>query len=392
MFRGKTRRKVVYFINGYFFIDDSFIFGSVEVKDGFFGDFHEGEAKEELLQDAYTNLKGAYVIPGLVDIHIHGANGADTSDGTVEAIQRMSRYLASVGVTSFLPTAMTLPEEGIHAVTSSVLMAAASREKGAARPVGIRLEGPFLSKEKKGAQNEAYLRNPDREMFRRIWEKSEGKIKIIDVAPELPGAMDFIRSVSSDCRVSLGHTAADYDIAAEAFEAGASHLTHLYNAVNPLLHRAPGPIGAAFMNPAASAEIISDGIHSHPAALVAAFKLFQGRISLISDSIRCCGLTDGTYDLSGQEVHLTGRKVTLADGTIAGAALNLYEDMKNAVRFGIPKHEAILAATRVPADYIGETKIGRIEKGAYADFVVCDETLERRAVYISGNHHQSISG
>ena len=378
----------MYLTNGNFFIDEEFQYGSIVIENGVFGDFVPGELSEDRFSDAACmNLAGAYVIPGLVDIHIHGAAGRDASDGEAEAISCMASYLAKEGVTSFLPTAMSLPEERITDVISALKVAEAGRKKGESRTLGLRLEGPFLCVEKKGAQNEEYLRNPDVELFRRLQDISEGRIKIIDVAPELPGAREFIESFKDECLISIAHTTADFDCAAAAYEAGAGHITHLYNAMNPFLSRNPGPIGAALMNENVTAEIITDGIHSHPSAVVAAFRVFGKRICIISDSVRCCGMEDGIYDLSGQRVRLSGKKVVLADSekeTIAGAGQNLYDNILKAVEFGLPREAVILAATRIPADIIGNKRVGRIEKGAFADFIICDEKLHKQKVFMAG--------
>ena len=184
---------------------------------------------------------------------------------------------------------------------------------------------------------------------------------------------------------AVAHTDASYEEAKAVFEAGASHLTHTFNAMPGIHHRKPGPIGAASERGDVAAELICDGLHVHPSAVRMAFRLFPGRVCLISDSLRCCGMPDGEYELGGQQVFLSGGVARLADGTIAGAASDLYADMRNAVAFGIPKEEAILAATIRPAREIGrESEIGSIETGKLADFVVCGEDLKLRAVYIGG--------
>ena len=383
----------MYLINGNFFIDDSFKYGSIKLENGLFGEFCPGEFNKDILEnvtdsdDQYIDLEGAFVIPGLVDIHIHGAVGRDVSDGDSEAIRSMAGYLVKQGVTSFLPTTMSLPKERILKVTCAFQEAVSQWKGDAARILGLRLEGPFLSPEKKGAQNEEYLINPDEELFREVFAEASGNIKIIDMAPELSGATDFIKSFKDDVLISVGHTTSDYECAMRAFKSGAGHLTHLYNPMNPFLSRNPGPIGAAIMNENVTAEIITDGIHSHPSSVKAAFRLFGNRLCIISDSVRCCGMEDGIYDLSGQRVRLEGKKVVLEDSekeTIAGAAQNLYDNLLSAIEFGLPKEKMILAATRVPADIVGEKRIGRIEKGAFADFIICDENLNRKHVFISG--------
>ena len=229
------------------------------------------------------------------------------------------------------------------------------------------------------------MKLPDLDGFRRLWEGCGGLVRIVDVAPELEGAVPFTAGAKELCTVSVAHTDADYDAAKAVYAAGASHLTHLYNAMPPIHHRKPGVIGAASERDDVIAELICDGLHVHPGAVRMAFKLFPGRICLISDSLRCCGMPDGEYELGGQQVFLSGGVARLADGTIAGAASDLYQDLRNAISFGIDRDEVIRAATIRPAREIGcEAEIGSIEAGKRADFVVCGVDLEREAVYIGG--------
>jgi N-acetylglucosamine-6-phosphate deacetylase len=210
-------------------------------------------------------------------------------------------------------------------------------------------------------------------------------VRIVDVAPELSGAVEFAEGAKALCTVSVAHTDAGYEDAKAVFQAGAKHLTHLFNAMPPIHHRKPGVIGAASECEHVIAELICDGLHVHPSSVRMAFKLFPGRICLISDSLRCCGMPDGEYELGGQQVFLSGGVARLADGTIAGAASDLYTDLRNAVAFGIPVEEAVTAATLRPAREIGrDSEIGSIEKGKLADFVICDQDLSPQAVYIGG--------
>ena len=331
------------------------------------------------------DLRGAKVLPGLVDIHTHGAMGADFSDGDLAGLTRMGEYLARSGVTSFAPTSMTLPYETLAAAFDTAVQLSENRPAGCARPMGIHMEGPFFSEKKKGAQNGAYLRLPDIGAFRALHEGSRGLLRIVDVAPELPGAAAFAEEARALCTVSVAHTDANYDEAAAVFDAGATHLTHLYNAMPPIHHRKPGVIGAASEREGVVAELICDGLHVHPSSVRMAFRLFPGRICLISDSLRCCGMPDGEYELGGQQVFLSGGVARLTDGTIAGAASNLFQDLRNAIAFGIPEEEAITAATLRPAREIGRAdEIGSIETGKLADFLICDENLNLQEVWIGG--------
>ena len=337
-------------------------------------------------KDDAIDLNGAYVIPGLIDVHNHGNSNADFSDGSYEGDLKMARYLAGVGVTSFAPATMTLPYEVIGKALVAGLRLRNVPQAGCARLLGVQMEGPFFSEKKKGAQNGEYLRLPDFDAFRKLYEDSEGLIAIVDLAPELAGSVEFVEQAKALCTVSIAHTDSDYEHAKASIDAGVTHLTHLYNAMPPIHHRKPGVIGAASENPAVSAEIICDGIHVHPASVRMAFKLFGAdRMVLISDALRCCGMPDGEYELGGQQVFLAENVARLADGTIAGSATNLYDCMRNAIRFGIPKEDAIRAATWNPARQIHALdRVGSIANGKLADFVICGEDMTRKAVYLGG--------
>lgn len=367
------------YTNAMVFTPSGFVHGGFTVEDGRFAGVYAGE------RAGGTDLNGAYVIPGLVDIHTHGAMGADFSDGDPEGLTRMAAHLAGRGVTSFAPTSMTLPYETLAAAFETARELSEKRRPGCARVMGIHMEGPFFSEKKKGAQNGAYLKLPDLEGFKKLYEGCGGLVRIVDLAPELPGAAEFTEGAKALCTVSVAHTDADYEAAKAVYAAGATHLTHLYNAMPSIHHRKPGVIGAASECEHVVAELICDGLHVHPSSVRMAFKLFPGRLCLISDSLRCCGMPDGEYELGGQQVFLAGGVARLADGTIAGAASDLYADMLNAVSFGIDRDEAIRAATILPAREIGRAdEIGSIEAGKYADFVVCDGELNAMAVYIGG--------
>lgn len=373
--------------NGWIFADGRFVRGGFSVENGRFA---------HVLEDVpgpAEDLDGALVIPGLVDIHVHGCAGADFSDGDYAGLVRMARYLARRGVTSFAPASMTLPYD---ALDKAFHAAARLRREGladGARLMGIQMEGPFLSREKRGSQNPAYLRLPDWDRFLRLYDAAEGLLRIVDVAPELPGAVEFTRRASEKCRVSVAHTAAGYDQAAAVFDAGATHLTHLFNAMSGIHHRHPGPIGAASERENVTAELICDGIHVHPSAVRMAFRLFPGRICLISDALRCCGMADGSYSLGGQEILLTGGVARLTGGAIAGSAADLYQCMRRAVSFGIPREQAVWAATALPARVIGrESETGAIADGRAADFVICGGELEPEAVYLGGKRLEQSVG
>lgn len=367
--------------NGYIFTEaGKFIHGSFCVEDGRFTKVIDYVPEEEGI-----DLEGAFVIPGLVDIHNHGNSGADFSDGDYAGLAAMAKYLAKNGITSFAPASMTLPYDVLEKAFSAGAKLREEKPAGCSRIMGIQMEGPFFSEKKKGAQNGAYLREPDFAAFKKLYDSCGGLVRIVDLAPELPGAVEFVRKASELCTVSVAHTDSGYEDAKAVFDAGATHLTHLFNAMPPIHHRKPGVIGAASENENVRAELICDGMHVHPGSVRMAFRLFPGRICLVSDALRCCGMPDGAYELGGQQVFLQGGIAKLADGTIAGSATNLYACMQNAVRFGISKEEAILSATMNPAKALGcDHEIGSIAPGKRADFVICDENLDREQVWIAG--------
>lgn len=332
------------------------------------------------------DLGGRAVIPGLVDVHHHGDSGADFCDGKIEHTSRMLRFLAQNGITSISPASLTLDEERLAAAFRVARDLHRDGPTDGARLVGITMEGPFFNAAKKGAQNADYLRLPDFDLFTRLNDVSGNLIQIVCVAPELDGALDFIRRASRVCTVSIAHTNADYDQARQAIEAGARHVTHLFNTMPPLGHRAPSVIGAAAEHPEVLAELIVDGVHIHPSAVRTAFALFgAGRIVLVSDSMAACGMHDGQYELGGLPVKVQGRKATLRDGTIAGSATHLYDCLRTAIAYGIPPEHAVRAATANPARQIGAADVcGKLDVGRAADFLVCNRDWSLDRVYLGG--------
>lgn len=327
---------------------------------------------------------GCYVIPGLTDLHFHGCKGHDFSDGDAEGLSVMAEHLLSRGVTQICPAGMTLLEDQLTKICRTAAAHKAANQPGADL-CGIHLEGPFLSPEKKGAQNGAWLHKPDLDMLHRLMAEAQGLVRQVSVAPELEGAMEFIRQASREITVSLGHTTADYDLAMAAFQAGARQVTHLFNAMMPLSHRAPGLVGAALDSPDCRVELICDGVHIHPAVVRAAFRMFTGRVILISDSLRAAGMPDGQYTLGGQDLIVKGKLATLTDGTIAGSVTDLMTCMTNAVGMGIPLAEAVTAAAVNPAKSLGiYDRYGSLEPGKLANLAVLDESLRLKAVFFHG--------
>ena len=349
----------------------------------------DGEKLEQSSADGKTyDASGCYVIPGLTDLHFHGCVGEDFSDATPDGLQKMADYELSRGVTQICPAGMTLGEDQLTRICEN---AAAHRAKnpGGAELVGLHLEGPFLCKAKKGAQNEAFLHDPDPAMLHRLQQAAQGMVKLVTLAAEQPGALEFIRSAQEDgITVSLGHTTADYDTACAAYEAGARQATHLFNAMPPFTHRAPGVVGAAFDHPQVKVELISDGVHIHPSVVRAVFQLFGAhRVILISDSLRATGMPDGRYPFGGQEIEVHGNRATMADdpNTLAGSVSDLMACMRSAVSFGIPLHDAVRAAAVNPAQVLGIfDRLGSLDVGKTANLAILDRDLNLKDVFFRG--------
>ena len=368
--------------NGYIFHGDYFARGDIE-----FGE--KITAVGELPGPGDLDAQGCYVIPGMVDIHTHGAVGEDFSDGKPEGLPALARHYARHGVTSFLATTMTLKEEQLTPAMEAIRGICERRPENGARCAGVHLEGPFLSYAKRGAQAAENLHAPDAALFHRLNEKSGGNVRLVTVAPEEEGALPFIREVSRVCTVSLGHTTADYDTAMAAYQAGASHATHLFNAMPSLLHRAPGVIGAAF-DSGASAELICDGLHIHPSVIRMAGRLFGETLVIISDSLRCAGMPDGEYELGGQPIEMRGGRATLkGSDTLAGSASNLLSELRNVTSFGFSLEEAVTALTIAPARAVRlDGEIGSLEAGRRGDVVVLSPDYSLRHVFVGGEEIQ----
>ena len=348
---------------------------------------YEKECSTASGNEMVTDAAGNYVIPGLTDIHFHGCMGGDCCDGTVEAFQTIARYELSQGITSITPATMTMSEEVLSQICRAAKTYRDTAEENAADFCGLYMEGPFINAAKKGAQNEKYITPADTAMLNRLQDLSGNMLRTVAIAPETAGAMDFIRENSSRVNISIAHTTADYDTAKEAIACGASQLTHTYNAMPPLSHRAPGPIGAAADDDHCRAELICDGIHIHPAVVRTTFKMFgDDRIIFISDSMRAAGLADGQYDLGGQNVTVKGNLAVLEDGTIAGSVTNLMDCVRTAVHdMGIPFASAVKCAAVNPAKAVGiYDAYGSLTPGKFANIVILDKNLDIKTVLHHG--------
>ncbi len=334
-----------------------------------------GAIIEDIVDDAGDSFdldaQNKQVIPGLIDIHFHGALGLDTMDGELE---KLSLYLAANGTTSFLPTTMTAGQTELLEVTQK------DCNVSGAKILGFHLEGPFIAESRKGAQNSEDIRSVSVQEF-----DGYKNVKMITVAPETEGCMQFIQNVSKDCVVSLGHTDADYVTACEAFEAGAKCLTHIYNAMPAFLHRAPGPVGAA-IDKNMYVQLIADGMHVAPSMVKSTYRTFGAdRVCLISDSIRPAGMSDGEYVCGGLEVVLKDGIARVKDGAIAGSTATLLDCVRKCVEFGIPFKDAVKMATETPANLLRLTNKGKLEKGFDADILILNDNLTVDTVILEGS-------
>lgn len=375
--------------------------GIIYIKDGVFDKIIISETSPVNV-DSLRNLEGdldevidgqgGYAIPGLIDLHFHGCKGYDFCDGTKEAIAEIAKYEASIGVTAIAPATMTLPVEELE----RILAVAASYKKEAevsgtqgADLIGINMEGPFISPAKKGAQDERNIIPCDSDICQRFLDASEGLVKFVGIAPECSEeSVHFIQQMKDKVHISLAHTNADYDTAMDAFQAGANHAVHLYNAMPSFTHRAPGVIGAVADNKHVNAELICDGVHIHPSVVRATFQMLGAdRMILISDSMRATGMPDGRYTLGGLEVDVVGNRATLvSDGALAGSATNLLDCMRTVVKkMGIPLETAVACATMNPAKALGEYEnYGSITPGKKGNVVLLDSELNLKMVVKEG--------
>ena len=337
------------------------------------------------------DAEGMYVIPGLIDIHLHGANKADLSDADIDAIDVIAGYEVGRGITTICPATMTCETDHLQKIIKCVYD---WKEKKSdirstmADVAGVYLEGPFISPKKCGAQNGKYACLPDSELLEKYIGVYDDVIKIVTIAPELPGTKDFVINYADKYRLSIAHSEADYDTASEAFRYGVKGVTHLYNAMEPVSARNPGIPGAAFDNPNVSIELICDGVHVHPSNVRKTFKEFgDERIIMISDSMRACGSGNGHFMLGDTAVRVNG-KIAVAEenGVLAGSVCDLMTCLVTAVtEIGIRPESAVRCVTENPAKALGlYNVIGSIDVGKRADICILNKDLSIKKVIKSG--------
>ena len=344
---------------------------------------HQKEGEETQVLD----FKGKRVIPGLVDIHTHGAVGFDVSASSPEQICELTKYYAQNGVTSFLPTTITNGREQIKEILRNIRQAKDLEESSGASIEGVHIEGPFINSKRKGAHDPNWITTPEKSDFD-DYREILGDLKIhITVAPEIEGGLEFIKYVyDNGGTVGIGHTDGDYEITLEAVKAGASIFTHLFNAMRDLHHREPGTVGGALVSDAL-AEIISDGIHIHPAIVKMVVKTKgYDKVVLVTDSMHAAGLDSGEYDFGGFKIFIKDGVAKQEDGTIAGSIISLMDGVRNVVKYaGVSLEHAVVMASTNPARLLGlDDKIGSIEVGKRADLVVLDNNIQAQMVFCRG--------
>jgi len=326
------------------------------------------------------------IVPGFIDVHVHGGDGADFMDAHEEATARILRFHAMHGTTALAATTLSAARGDLQSAVETIARVSGDRPEGA-EIVAVHLEGPFINATRAGAQDRASIRIADIHEVAALIAEAPRLRWIVTVAPEIEGAQGLVEHFRDRVLFSIGHTAADHATAAAAIEWGACHFTHLFNAMTPLHHRDPGVVGAAMTSTNATAELIADGVHVHPAALRIAVTTMPHRIALITDAIRACGLSDGTYKLYDYEVTVADGAARLADGTLAGSVLTMAGAVKNMIELaGFPLETVLPLATEVPARIaaVADRK-GKIERRYDADLVVMNERFEVERVWARGH-------
>lgn len=369
------------FQNGTVFLDGELKTADVRVKGKVIAQVG-GKIKPEQ-GEKIVDIEGKMLLPGFVDVHTHGRDGADFSDASPEEINRIRMSYAACGVTSLLATTMTMEEEYTKQMLGRIRTAIERGGEGA-HIWGINLEGPFLGPDKKGCHDPRYLKKPAADYFELLDECAGGKILLVDVDPCLEGALSFIKQYKGKKKLSIAHTSAGYKLANEAVDAGATHITHLFNAMNGLHHRETGVIGT-FLDREIWAELICDGVHVDPSIVRMVFAAAGEKLCIISDSLSAAGKADGTYSLGGLSVTVKGNRATLEDGTLACSISNVFGECCNVIGFGVKAELAIAAATINPAKAMGlNDRIGAIAPGYLADLLVTAPEMKLEQVYVEG--------
>lgn len=326
------------------------------------------------------------ILPGLIDIHVHGGLGADFSDASEEAMATVTRFHLKSGTTSLAATTISASRKHLHRVVEAIARHASLQTSETASIVALHLEGPFINPSKCGAHERVAIRPPDPVELAELFTLAEGLPRIVTFAPELDGSMDLLDTFAREAVFSIGHTEATFAEAMEAFRRGARHVTHLGNAMRSMQQREPGVIGAAF-DGAHTAELVGDGHHLHPAFARATSRAMPGRVALVSDAIRGCGMPDGRYSLGGLHVYVSGGSARLADGTIAGSVTTLFDCVRAmSTPDGLPLETVIGMATNTPARILGMSdRIGSIRPGLHADLLVVSSDLDLRRVIHDGD-------
>ena len=348
-------------------VGDTLVRGDVDVVDGLVVRYGIGR----------SNGRGT-AVPGFVDLQVNGFAGVDFLRADAEGFRRAGEALLESGVTSYLPTLVTAPEDTLLAALAEI-----PKDTAGPRVLGAHVEGPFLAPGRLGVHPADARRDPDPALLERIL--GAGRVRLMTLAPELPGAGELIDLlVSRGVAVSVGHTDASAAQAHAAFDRGARSVTHLFNAMRPFGHRDPGVVGAALARSDVTVQVILDGFHLAAETAAFVWRAAAGRTALVTDSVAGAGLGDGSYTLGAVEIEVTAGAARGPDGELAGSVLTMIEAIRNLVQLGAPLSEAVHAATAVPAALLGEQAIGRLDQGLPADVVVLDDNLEIEKVFVGG--------
>lgn len=376
-------------VNGTIYTEEGIIYpGYIIIEDEKIIAVEEGVYQGEL---ETLDANGNHVLPGFIDLHIHGGYGEDVMDASFDGLKHLSEMLLSEGTTSYLATTMTQSNQAIEQAIKNIVEVQSSQDgKKAADIVGIHLEGPFISENKIGAQNPKYIQRPSFNKLKHFQSMAKNLIKIATIAPEVDGAMETIQSFKEDLIFSMGHSEVTFDEANDAIDKGVQHVTHLYNAGTPFLHRDPGMFGAAWTNSKVKTEIIVDGVHSHPAAVQIAYKQKGNtHMYLITDAMRAKGMPEGQYELGGQNVIVKNNEAHLKTGSLAGSVLKMNVGLRNLIDYTGESIEKLWRVTSFnQAKILGiDHERGCIKKGKCADIVILDNNIEVQYTIKNGKIH-----